>query len=520
MVETAAATVTADAAAPWGSLGPTLSPAEVIAWRRRTAGHPAGETRHRLLGALIAALVTGLILQLAWPIATLLLHVSSNNNEGWNAYWTARALAGQPLYTDAASPISNNYPPLSFYLVGWFGRAIGDPIVAGRLLALGGLLACVALVAAIADRFGGERRWSLLAAGTFLLFIGCYAQRYIATDDPQWLAEAAMMAALALLIGRRPGVPASGRLVAACLLMLVGGLIKHSQIALPAAVTLWLGLVDRRALLLWLATSVAAGAVALVVLDGMFGEAFFDQVLHHQRTFQAIYFLSSMKTLAPMLPGFVVAGMLWRSRAGRSGDPRLLLLFLFAATATVAGIVERFGTAVAQNAHFDTVLAIFILSGIALGRSNGGLRSSRARLIAFALMMLPLAGKAMLHIPATAARLAALPETRAAWALAANRLRTAQGPVGCERPALCYWSGKPYALDFSNYGQKLRLGHDPIDLARAISQQRFGAFVELRDKRYLKGDGRLPNAYYALIDRHYRIAQVLPDDLYVLVPRA
>ncbi|MGI4746274.1 MAG: hypothetical protein ACRYGI_13035 [Janthinobacterium lividum] len=71
------------------------------------------------------------------PILTIPLHIPLKYNEGWNAYFDSRAVHMQagPLYPRTDSLVFNNYPPLSFYPVGTFGRlVVGDAIVAGRIV--------------------------------------------------------------------------------------------------------------------------------------------------------------------------------------------------------------------------------------------------------------------------------------------------------------------------------------------------------------------------------------------------
>jgi hypothetical protein len=108
--------------------------------------------------------------------------------------------------------------------------------------------------------------------------------------------------------------------------------------------------------------------------------------------------------------------------------------------------------------------------------------------------------------------------TEEAWQSGIRFLASRTGPIACERPALCYWAGKPYTLDFSNYGQKLRRHGDPWHLEDRIAGRQFAALVVIRDDRYDRGDGRLPNRFYRLIDAHYRVERALPDNLYILVP--
>ena len=51
---------------------------------------------------------------------------SLDPNEGWNALQSVRALGGGPLYPAPNGLTGNNYPPLSFYLVGYAARLSGD----------------------------------------------------------------------------------------------------------------------------------------------------------------------------------------------------------------------------------------------------------------------------------------------------------------------------------------------------------------------------------------------------------
>src|SRR5437762_810218 len=88
-------------------------------------------------GALVAIVSVVALASLPAIVAvvrTIPLRVSLDANEGWNAYHAVAAFGGG-LYPRQPQFFFNNYPPLSFYLVGAAGRWIGDPIVAGRLVA-------------------------------------------------------------------------------------------------------------------------------------------------------------------------------------------------------------------------------------------------------------------------------------------------------------------------------------------------------------------------------------------------
>jgi hypothetical protein len=483
----------------------------------RLGWQSAGGLDLRWAAAGLAGLIVLCIaIQMAWPLATIGRHISLNNNEGWNAYWSTRALAGQPIYTDAASPLTNNYTPLSFYIVGWFGRAIGDLVLAGRIVSLVGLGGCSILVGLIAARFGRETRWGWAASAAFLLIAVTIAPRYIAADDPQWLAAALQMAGLWVLVQRERLTAA--RIMGASLILLVAGLIKHNQVALPLAVTLALAIHDRRALAIWLATGAALLVLTLGALHALYGSAFVDQVLYHQRVLHLYYLGPALSTVGFFVPAAAIAiAYIPRIRTwGR--DSRLTMLALFAVLATILGILERFGAGVSQNAHFDALIAVMLLFGIVLVQGAHIRLSTATRLALMTLAIAPAAAKDLANLPRQASAWRDIDRTDEAWSDAIRYLASRPGPIACERPALCYWAGKPYTLDFSNYGQKLRRTGDPWHLRDRIARREFAALVVIRDDRYRKHDARLPMDYYALINANYRVERVLADKLYVMVP--
>jgi hypothetical protein len=104
----------------------------------------------------IAFLVLVVAAQLLWPLVHLPFRSSAMYNKGWNAVHAARAMSGQPLYPSNESFMFNNYPPLSFYIVGLAGRPMGeDAIMAGRIISLLAILVVAANVAWTVRNLGG-----------------------------------------------------------------------------------------------------------------------------------------------------------------------------------------------------------------------------------------------------------------------------------------------------------------------------------------------------------------------------
>src|SRR3984957_7335335 len=89
------------------------------------------DTRAQIvLLALLAAYFT------VWPIWRVGFPIEIAQNEGWNAYHADAAMGAAPLSPPTDTLIVNNYPPLSFYVVGGLAGVFGDALYVGRVLSL------------------------------------------------------------------------------------------------------------------------------------------------------------------------------------------------------------------------------------------------------------------------------------------------------------------------------------------------------------------------------------------------
>ena len=110
----------------------------------------------RLPNILIWSLAGLAALFLVWPVWRAFLPLEIWGNEGWNAYHADAAMRGGQLYPPSDGLVANNYPPLSYFLIGWLGRLFGDPLYVGRALSflstLGVGAAAAAVVRHLAER--------------------------------------------------------------------------------------------------------------------------------------------------------------------------------------------------------------------------------------------------------------------------------------------------------------------------------------------------------------------------------
>lgn len=476
---------------------------------RRPLGRFSDETPLFILIVVLCAAVSALAA--IGPLSGVFSHVSIDYGEGWNAYWAAAAMGAGPLYSKTHILVADNYPPLSFYLSGIVGELVGDNVFAGRLIATVSLLAVATLIGIIVRKFGAPLRWALAAAILFLSYDILYFSQFVAVNNPQWLGQAVMLSGLLPLLRETRPLP-KGRVAISAAIMVMGGLVKHNQIALPLAVTLWLLIEDRRAFGAWIVAGLGCAALACALLFVAYGSAVFVELLTFKRTTDMVNFISGLRKVGCFI---ALAGVALLSLPMRRKDHRWLLFAFYAVFGVVLGALQRLGSGVYINAHFDALIALVILCGIFLGKSARDDQGPgrRQRSVLLLILVAPLAIVAVPHIKRSLRELHMRAADSKAWDGMIADVRHARDPVLCEVPVVCYWAGKPFTLDFFAYGQRLRTGSDPSPLARFVTARR--ASLLILDPGYDResGQGRLPEPFPAMMRSRYHIVQTVPGEI-------
>jgi hypothetical protein len=481
-----------------------------------------------LLWAAIAGLAVACISVAAPPSYALFRCIPNGYNEGWNAYWAEVAWQGGQLYPAVNSPISNNYPPLSFYLVGALGRVVGDNIFAGRLLAL------VSLGAIAADVFVWlrvnrvSRATAAFGAALFLAAFAAFAPAYIAMNDPQLLAHAFMMTSAVVLwrfdFSRKA-------LVGAAVLMVMAGTIKHLLIAMPLAVTAWIVLYRRQVLLTWLIAGVAVLSVGLALLYFTQGAVFFHDMASSRlysrllvesgigRVWQSFGFLA-------VLSG--VALIAWVSRVSSRGmREQAAFAVLYFVIAAGVGALAAGGKGVDRNAFFEFLIAAVLAVAVGVEHLRSRLAHARSTLDGYQAAvpatpagLYPLLGSVVAAaccgvflseaIQEWPARLLLLQETdrreAASMQIIGDIRRLGGGAAACEELSLCYWAGSAFKVDFFNYGQKLATSALPAaDCAETFSAQSISLVQVNSPQGEPRLSFRLPPSCNAAIAREYSL---------------
>jgi 6-pyruvoyl-tetrahydropterin synthase related domain len=462
-----------------------------------------------LFWCALALLAGVIVMGLVKPLLTLVRFIPLDPNEGWNAYFSLTAIQGGQLYPAAGSLLTNNYPPLSFYIVGAIGYLTGDNIFAGRCIALLCLLFVAWSIYYWLRLTGSAVKIGLLGATVFLAYAVTYGRVYVAMDDPQWLAEAIMMSGLLVLW---QGRDSTRHIIAASILMIAAGWTKHLLLPIPLAVTVWLFWRSKPAFARWAICSMIVLAVASGLAWWLYGAAFFDNLLaprqyvRHQAVSRSV---AALKWFAPLL-GLWLIGLV----RGRF-DERFRFVSLYLLIAGVIAVFASGGAGVDVNSFFDVMIAASLASVLVVGtleqpnteKSLQGLSGSRQStlgpatavalavcVVSYAVSLVPLEIQDIEDVG-----------TLEKAALEDINVISAQGHgrAACEIPGLCYWAKSPFMVDFFFLGQRLKTGIIPASTcARAFDGEGI-SLLELDPNPKFR-QKLLPPYCNEMITSHYR----------------
>lgn len=413
---------------------------------------------------LLVLIISTTIIALITPVARLSHHIFISHNEGWMAYFSEFAISPKPLYQPLDSFILNNYPPLSFYVFGALGSLLGDTIFAGRVIALLGLLVTTVMISLIVKRFAGSNYLSITAGILFVGYMGLHHTDYVAMSDPQWLAHGLMMSGLALFLYKK-----ENRLLFFCsmLIMLSAVLTKHNLLPIPAAITIWLYMKDKRRFYYWMIAGFLSATIALLIIYLAYGGNFFADIFLAPRT----YHIGRMAKVGTwLIPAtiYISAAFFLSMVSFKDRDIQLIILFLLISLEW--GMFITGGGGVYYNSIFDFLISIFIAAFIAVDRLAKMLEkkmdigsSGAVTLIVFA-FLLPqlLITPSKLYFTKELLKNLDEIETRIEKDIAF--VADYPEPVMCENLALCYWAGKKFSFDFYSTGAELKTGMMPIQM--------------------------------------------------------
>ena len=255
---------------------------------------------------------------------------------------------------------ANDYPPLSFYLIGALA-AFGDALYIGRALSLLATLGIGLAAALVVRQFGGSRAAAAVAGLWFVATMARFFEFYVGMDEPQLLAQSIMAVALVWLLKRH----GEGRAVEpAVLLMVAAGFVKHNLIVVPVVALAWVARDDWRAGCAPRSSGAVAAAAGLALCAFLFAPNFIPDMLT-PRTYQLARSFTNLGRLQFILPALALwAIWAWAERRGRPARFTALMIGIGLAIY----MLQKAGSGVDENAQFELVFATAIGIGLAYDR--------------------------------------------------------------------------------------------------------------------------------------------------------
>lgn len=425
---------------------------------------PGTDLFTRRVSILTVCLVVITLLSALWPIYRAFLNIEIDVNEGWNAYYADAAMGRMPLYPSHDQLITNNYPPLSFYIVGAFGRLIGDPVLAGRLLSLGAVVVIAFGVGCSIKRLGGDEAAAGIGALFFMATMCRFFTGYVGMNDPHLLAQAVMTVGFVAFLR---AMERNRNYATPILLMVVAGFIKHDIVVMPLTAMVWLGMHRPRQMFKSGILASCSIILGFAICFAIFGSDFWSNLMS-PRVFlwkQAVGAAGHLQWVAVGLVAWIYVGIT------RKSDPAIQLCNLLNILGLLMFFVQKAGDGVAYNAQFELVFGLSIALGLAfaqasflpLARHHSPDALRFILLLAICIRLLASARLEPLKLLADPGFHAEIANRETAMSATITRIKSIHGDVLCASTLACYRAGKPFIIDSFNVRERILTGHLPPD---------------------------------------------------------
>jgi len=440
------------------------------------------------------------------PILQAFYKVPTAYNEGWNVAHALSAMAGENIYHYPDKYLTNNYPPLYFYISGIAGELFGDYMFPSRILSIVSLFSIAFFIFLITHSLTREIKPAIFSALLFCALMATNYATYIGINDPQLMATAFSCAALALLIL----LPTQKKtLLLVALLCLASGLIKHNLINVPIAISLFIFFRHRHLFIYWTCLCCILLTLSLLVIFSLYGEHFLHSFISERSfSFYRLFARSELYLNGLAIPlAFYAATFLLPSK-----NKFNLLLTSYFFTSLITGIFFSGGAGVYYNIFFDTCISLSILCAVNLYQLHQLLPISRIKRDAsLALISLALSMSALMALPLQSLKsldlITTLENKEKTTADDIVLLSKHGAPAICETMSLCYWSDIPIEYDAFNIGQAMLKDESlELEILEKVNSQNY-AIIQLLITNGNWNKERFPESFIAAVYKNYKVAR-------------
>lgn len=413
-----------------------------------TRTHLSDRVYHGVLLALMLVCSVLLVEKTIWSMQTIpLMH-----NEGWNAVHTSRAMSGGHLYQYDTAFLVNNYPPLSFYVVGLLSTFGPDYIFAGRLLNFISVGCITGCIVGILKNLHLSNSKALLGGILFIALMTSSYDSYLGKNDPNLFGNALSVFGFALFLKRPTN---KGSLFVVALFCLLSGLVKPHLLGMPIAVTMTLLLRHRTSFVVWCALCLSLVVMTIGGLYLVFGPSLFTE-MNSDRIFSFTLLVHSVGYVLWLPAGLAVVFLLTAFTPNHTGKHVAIKGYVIASFLCSVPLLGGAGTN--YNLLFEWSIALCIavplqLHDILPAVSTKRMQGYSSVAVGTLLCVMPPTLLNPIQYFADLNRRIDAERNRTIDDL--DYLETFSDPVLCETMALCYWSEHPIVYDSFNVAQSM-----------------------------------------------------------------
>ena len=287
-------------------------------------------------------------------------------SEGFNIYIAHLFATGKWSWQIASTPpfSTSFYPPVGFYVLGYFQRVFGESLVSGRILNLMYTLGCLLMIFLIVKHETKDKLVSLIAALLPMTAITMIAWSFFIRVD--LLGIFFDMAGVYIFLRNKDNL----KILWAIPVFVLAFYTKQSMVAgvVTCIVYLLLHKEWRRSLLFGGAFAVIAGGIFLTAVILTHG-GYLREVYLYQKTVPAyqsaaLIIATVMVGIVFYLPATVMAAAWW---TGQKKWELLRIFIIFTLIVNVSNLVHPGGN---FNYLFESIFAICILAGMYLSHAD------------------------------------------------------------------------------------------------------------------------------------------------------